>query len=200
MSNVLVIESSARQQGSVSRRLAGEFIERWKAANPADQVVVRDVAANPLPHLDLDLLGGWMKPVEEQSDAEKAADARSRALIAELQAADVVVLTAPMYNFGVPSTLKAWVDHVCRAGVTFRYTENGPVGLLDGKRGVVVSARGGIHAGQPHDHVEPYLVSVLKFIGISEVDCVHAEGINLGAELAEKGVSAARDALQAVAA
>lgn len=198
MANILVVESSARREGSVSRRLAEEFIQRWLAANPADQIVVRDVAAQPLPHLDMHLLGGWMKPAAEQSAEEQAADARSRALIAELQAADVLVLSTPMYNFGIPSTLKAWLDHVLRAGMTFRYSENGPVGLLEGKRGVVISARGGVYAGTAIDFVEPYLQQALKFIGITEVECVHAEGMNLGESAAASGVAQARSSLEAI--
>src|SRR5699024_9065362 len=106
---------------------------------------VRDLAKQPLPHLDMDLLGGWMKPADQQNAAEQAAAQRSDALVAELKAADVLVLAAPMYNFAIPSTLKAWLDHVLRAGVTFQYTANGPQGLLTGKRAYVLTARGGIY-------------------------------------------------------
>ena len=126
MSRVLVIESSARQQGSVSRELTRQFIGNWQAAHPADQIQIRDLAVEPVPHLDATLLGGWMTPSEQQSEAEKAALARSNQLTDELLAADVLVLAAPMYNFAIPSTLKAWLDHVLRAGVTFKYTETGP--------------------------------------------------------------------------
>ena len=115
MSRILVIESSARQQGSVSRELTQQFIANWQAAHPADQIQVRDLAAEPVPHLDATLLGGWMTPSEQQSEAEKAALARSNQLTDELLAADVLVLAAPMYNFAIPSTLKAWLDHVRRA-------------------------------------------------------------------------------------
>ncbi len=198
MATVLVIESSARQSGSVSRSLSADFIAHWQLANPQDQVIVRDVAGQPLPHLDQHLLGGWMKPVAEQSAQEQAADARSHALIAELQAADVLVIAAPMYNFGVPSTLKAWVDHVLRAGATFRYGEAGPVGLLSGKRAVLISARGGVYAGTPIDFVEPYLLQVLRFIGITEVECVRAEGLNMGEGVAAAGLAQARSSLQAI--
>ena len=199
MSRVLVIESSARQQGSVSRELTQQFIAQWHAANPADQIQVRDVAANPLPHLDLTLLGGWMTPAEQQSDAEKAALARSNELTEELLAADVLVLAAPMYNFSIPSTLKAWLDHVLRAGVTFKYTETGPQGLLTGKRAFVLTARGGIYAGSALDHQEPYLRQALAFIGIHDVQFIHAEGMNMGGEFLEKGLAQAKAKLAEVA-
>ncbi|MFV3089067.1 FMN-dependent NADH-azoreductase [Ectopseudomonas mendocina] len=199
MSRILVIESSARQQGSVSRELTQQFIANWQAAHPADQVQVRDLAAEPVPHLDATLLGGWMTPSEQQSDAEKAALARSNQLTDELLAADVLVLAAPMYNFAIPSTLKAWLDHVLRAGVTFKYTETGPQGLLTGKRAFVLTARGGIYAGSGLDHQEPYLRQALAFIGIHDVQFIHAEGLNLGAEFSEKGLAQAKAKLAEVA-
>ncbi|TRO38444.1 FMN-dependent NADH-azoreductase [Pseudomonas sp. ALS1131] len=199
MSHVLVIESSARQQGSVSRELTQQFIAKWQATHLADQIQVRDLAAEPVPHLDATLLGGWMTPSEQQSEAEKAALARSNQLTDELLAADVLVLAAPMYNFAIPSTLKAWLDHVLRAGVTFKYTETGPQGLLTGKRAFVLTARGGIYAGSGLDHQEPYLRQALAFIGIHDVQFIHAEGLNLGAEFSEKGLAQAKAKLAEVA-
>lgn len=199
MSRVLVIESSARQQGSVSRDLTQQFIATWKAAHPADLVQVRDLAIDPVPHLDATLLGGWMTPSEQQSEAEKAALARSNQLTDELLAADVLVLAAPMYNFAIPSTLKAWLDHVLRAGVTFKYTDTGPQGLLTGKRAFVLTARGGIYAGSGLDHQEPYLRQALAFIGIHDVQFIHAEGLNMGAEFSEKGLAQAKAKLAEVA-
>ncbi|MGK4340093.1 FMN-dependent NADH-azoreductase [Ectopseudomonas oleovorans] len=199
MSRILVIESSARQQGSVSRELTRQFIGNWQAAHPADQIQIRDLAVEPVPHLDATLLGGWMTPSEQQNDAEKAALARSNQLTDELLAADVLVLAAPMYNFAIPSTLKAWLDHVLRAGVTFKYTETGPQGLLTGKRAFVLTARGGIYAGSALDHQEPYLRQVLAFIGIHDVQFIHAEGLNLGAEFSEKGLAQAKAKLAEVA-
>ncbi|MEW6460325.1 FMN-dependent NADH-azoreductase [Ectopseudomonas khazarica] len=199
MSRILVIESSARQQGSVSRELTQQFIGNWQAAHPADQIQVRDLAVDPVPHLDATLLGGWMTPSEQQSEAEKAALARSNLLTDEVLAADVLVLAAPMYNFAIPSTLKAWLDHVLRAGVTFKYTETGPQGLLTGKRAFVLTARGGIYAGSALDHQEPYLRQALAFIGIHDVQFIHAEGLNLGAEFSEKGLAQARAKVAEVA-
>jgi FMN-dependent NADH-azoreductase len=192
MANVLVIESSARQQGSVSRQLTAQFIANWSAANPADQLKVRDLAVDQVPHLDANLLGGWMTPAGQQTEAEQAALALSNTLTDELLAADVLVLAAPMYNFAIPSTLKAWLDHVLRAGVTFKYTETGPQGLLSGKRAFVLTARGGIYAGSAQDHQEPYLRQALAFIGIHDVSFIHAEGLNLGGEFMEKGLNQAK--------
>ncbi len=192
MATVQIIESSARQQGSVSRELTAQFIAAWQAAHPGDQIKVRDLAVDQVPHLDANLLGGWMTPAEQQSEAEQAALALSTLLTDEVLAADVLVLAAPMYNFAIPSTLKAWLDHVLRAGVTFKYTETGPQGLLSGKRAFVLTARGGIYAGSNLDHQEPYLRQALAFIGIHDVSFIHAEGLNLGGDFLEKGVSQAK--------
>jgi FMN-dependent NADH-azoreductase len=192
MANVLVIESSARQQGSVSRQLTAQFIANWSAANPSDQIKVRDLAVDQVPHLDANLLGGWMTPAEQQSEAERSALALSNLLTGELLAADVLVLAAPMYNFAIPSTLKSWLDHVLRAGVTYQYTETGPQGLLSGKRAFVLTARGGIYAGGTQDHQEPYLRQALAFVGIHDVSFIHAEGLNLGGDFLEKGLNQAK--------
>jgi FMN-dependent NADH-azoreductase len=199
MSRVLIIESSARQQDSVSRQLTQQFISQWQAAHPADQITVRDLAINPVPHLDSTLLGGWMKPAEQRNEIEQLALERSNQLTDELVAADVLVLAAPMYNFAIPSTLKAWFDHVLRAGVTFKYGETGPQGLLTGKRAYVLTARGGIYAGGSLDHQEPYLRQVLGFVGIHDVTFIHAEGLNMGGDFLEKGLNQAKAKLAQVA-
>ncbi|MEB0008441.1 FMN-dependent NADH-azoreductase [Pseudomonas sp. MH9.2] len=199
MSRVLIIESSARQQDSVSRQLTQQFISQWQVAHPADQITVRDLAINPVPHLDSTLLGGWMKPAEQRNETEQLALERSTQLTDELVAADVLVLAAPMYNFAIPSTLKAWFDHVLRAGVTFKYGETGPQGLLIGKRAYVLTARGGIYAGSSLDHQEPYLRQVLGFVGIHDVTFIHAEGLNMGGDFLEKGLNQAKAKLAQVA-
>lgn len=199
MSRVLIIESSARQQGSVSRQLTQQFIGQWQVEHPADQISVRDLATNPVPHLDSNLMGGWMKPAEQRNEVEQFALERSNQLTDELVAADVLVLAAPMYNFAIPSTLKAWFDHVLRAGVTFKYGETGPQGLLTGKRAYVLTARGGIYAGSPLDHQEPYLRQVLGFVGIHDVTFIHAEGLNMGGDFLEKGLNQAKAKLAQIA-
>ena len=199
MSNVLIIESSARQQGSFSRQLTQQFVSQWQAAHPADQVTLRDLALNPVPHLDANLLGGWMKPEAQRNADEQSSLQRSNELTDELLAADVLMLAAPMYNFAIPSTLKAWLDHVLRAGVTFKYTETGPQGLLTGKKAYVLTARGGLYAGSTSDHQEPYLRQVLAFVGIHDVTFIHAEGLNLGGDFQEKGLNQAKARLTAIA-
>lgn len=199
MSRVLIIESSARQHDSISRQLTRDFIAQWQSAHPTDAITLRDLAANPVPHLDETLLGGWMKPQEQRTAEELKALQRSNELTDELLAADVLVMAAPMYNFTIPSTLKAWLDHVLRAGITFKYTETGPQGLLTGKRAYVLTARGGIHAGGASDHQEPYLRQVMAFIGIHDVTFIHAEGLNMGGDFHDKGLNQAKAKLAAVA-
>lgn len=198
MSRMLVIESSARQEGSVSRQLTRRLVDAWQARHAADTVVWRGLAAQPVPHLDADLLQAWMQPADQLSTPQQQALQRSDRLIEELLAADVLVIAAPMYNFMIPSTLKAWFDHVLRAGVTFRYGANGPEGLLRGKRAVVLTARGGIYAGGPQDLQEPYLRQLLAFIGIHQVDFVHAEGQSLGQPLQQEGLDKALGQLAAL--
>lgn len=198
MSRILVIESSARQQGSVSRELTRQFIGNWQAAHPADQIQIRDLAVErsaPRCHP-----AGWLDDSERAAErCREGCPGLPNQLTDELLAADVLVLAAPMYNFAIPSTLKAWLDHVLRAGVTFKYTETGPQGLLTGKRAFVLTARGGIYAGSALDHQEPYLRQVLAFIGIHDVQFIHAEGLNLGAEFSEKGLAQAKAKLAEVA-
>ena len=199
MSHVLIIESSARQQDSFSRQLTQQFIQQWREAHPGDTITVRDLAMSPVPHLDANLLGGWMKPEAQRSAEEQASLQRSNELTDELLAADVLVMAAPMYNFAIPSTLKAWLDHVLRAGVTFKYTESGPQGLLTGKKAYVLTARGGIYAGSTADHQEPYLRQVMAFVGIHDVTFIHAEGMNLGGDFQEKGLNQAKVRLSELA-
>ncbi len=197
-STLLYINSSARGEGSVSNRLAGEFVRRWQAAHPQGRVVERDLGAEPLPHLDEALLGALFTPAENRSAAQAALVARSDALVDELFAADTLVITAPMYNFAIPSTLKAWIDHIARAGRTFRYTESGPVGLVRDRQVYVFTAAGGLHEGGPMDFVEPYLRGMLGFIGLSDVQFVRTEGLALDAESAEAAIAATRDAIPAL--
>jgi len=199
MARVLIIESSARQQDSVSRQLTRQFVEQWRGVHPDDQITVRDLGSDPVPHMDARLLGGWTKPCEQRNDEERAALALSNGLTDELLAADVLVIAAPMYNFAIPSTLKAWFDHVVRAGVTFKYCKTGPQGLLIDKRAVVLTARGGIYTGSKLDHQEPYLRQILGFVGIHDVTFIHAEGLNMGCEFLKKGMNQAIAQLSEIA-
>ena len=196
---ILQINGSARREGANSTRVADAIVARLKAKNLAATVVRRDLASNPCPLLDEAALGALFTPAEQRSPEQVASVAVSDALVAELQAADVLVLGVPMYNFGIPVQLKAWVDGICRVGLTFKYTETGPQGLLSGKRAYVLTARGGIYAGGPADHQEPYLRQALAFVGIHDVTFIHAEGLNMGAEFLEKGLAQAREQLAKVA-
>ena len=143
---------------------------------------MRDLALNPVPHLDAAAFGAFLAKHEVRSAAQRAAVRYSDALIEELRAADVVVVGVPMYNFGIPSALKAYFDQIARAGVTFRYTATGPVGLLTGKQVFVFAARGGLYAGTPKDTQSAYLRDFLGLLGMRDVQFVYAEGLNIGAE------------------
>jgi len=196
--NILQINASARRHGANSTRLANRVVERLLAANPGAQVTLRDLAHDPLPVLDEAALGALFTPAEQRSAEQAALAARFDAAIAELQAADVVVLGVAMYNFGVTVQLKGWIDAIARAGVTFQYTETGPVGLLKDKTVYAACARGGLYRGSANDSQTPYLKSVLGFLGLSDVRFVYAEGLNMGPEAAAKGFAQAEADLDAV--
>ena len=197
MTSILYLNSSVRSTGSVSRQLSGEFIEKLKVAHPGANVVTRDLAANPLPHLTEAMVGAYFTPAEQRSDEQKELIKTSDEVVAELLAADVVVVGAPMYNFSVSSTLKSWIDHVARAGVTFKYTETGPVGLVEGKTVYAACARGGLYRGTPNDSQTPYLKAVLGFLGMKDVHFVYAEGLNMGPDAAAQGFAQAEADLEA---
>ncbi|MBV8037175.1 NAD(P)H-dependent oxidoreductase [Roseateles sp.] len=194
--NILQINSSVRRlqddQGSVSTRLANELTAGLRAAHPAATVTVRDFAVSPLPALDEATLGALFTPAEARNAEQAARVALNDQLIAELFAADAVVIGVPMINFNVSAQLKNWIDAIARAGVTFKYGEQGPIGLVTGKKVYVVSARGGIHRDQPTDQVVPYLRTVLAFLGMTDVEFIYAEGLNMGPEIAGRGLSSAR--------
>jgi FMN-dependent NADH-azoreductase len=179
MTTLLRIDSSASGENSKSRQLANEFIEKWLAKNPDGNVVVRDVDANPLPHFTSETLGALFTPEENRSAEQKAIVAIGDELISEIEAADVVTVSAPMYNFGIPSTLKSYFDYIARAGRTFKYTEPGPVGLLN-KDAYVFVASGSFLAETPMDHQVPYLNTFLGFIGITVKETFIAGGQALG--------------------
>jgi FMN-dependent NADH-azoreductase len=186
--NLLHVDSSALGAHSVSRELTAALVEAWKRRNPGAPVVYRDVAANPLPH--------WV-PL---ADANDPAVRSNEEVLQEFLAADTVVIGAPMYNFGIPSSLKAWIDRIAVAGKTFRYTANGPEGLLGGKKIVIVSSRGGIYSqGSPFaaaDFQEAYLRQVFGFLGVTDIEFVRAEGVNLGAEQKAQALASAHESIQ----
>ncbi|MBX3626588.1 MAG: FMN-dependent NADH-azoreductase [Rhizobacter sp.] len=185
--NVLQINSSARTTGSHSTRLAGDIVQRLGAAT----LTVRDLGKQPLPALDEAALGALFTPAEQRTPAQAARVAQDDALIAEVQAADVLVLGVPMYNFGVPAALKNWIDAIARAGVTFKYTDKGPIGLLTGKKVYVALARGGLYRDTPADSQVPYLKSVLGFLGMTDVTFFYAEGLAMGPEAEKKALASA---------
>ena len=176
MTKALIINSAATGEASVSKKLTAEFARRLERREPSVEIKVRDVGAEPLPHLTAETYLGVRG--EPKTEAEHATRALSDALIAELQEADLIVIGSPMYNFGMSSTLKTWFDHVVRAGVTFRYTESGSVGLVNGKKAIVVESRAGQYSEGPLGHMdnqEPHLRTLLGFIGIEDVTYVRAE-------------------------
>ncbi|EFM20754.1 FMN-dependent NADH-azoreductase [Pantoea eucalypti] len=193
MSKVLVLKSSILAGYSQSSQLADFYVEQAKAQGK--EVTVRDLAANPIPVLDGELVGAMRPSDTPLSPRQQEALDLSDELIAELQAHDEIVIAAPMYNFNIPTQLKNYFDLIARAGVTFRYTEAGPEGLVKGKTAVVISSRGGIHKDTPTDLLTPYVKLFLGFIGITDVEFVFAEGIAYGPEVASKATAEAKDAI-----
>ena len=178
--NILQINSSARRETSYSTRLADRLVARLKETAPDATLTRRDLGRTPHPVLDEAALGALFTPADARTPEQAARVAQDDALIAEIQAADVVVLGVPMYNFGVPAPLKNWIDAISRAGVTFRYTEQGPEGLLKGKKVYVALTRGGKYRNTPADTQVPYLTTVFAFLGLVDVHYVYAEGLSMG--------------------
>jgi FMN-dependent NADH-azoreductase len=193
---LLHINSSPLGTQSVSRELTRRTVAEWQAAHPGTTVEVLDLAQDAPPHLDLDSLGFRLGPdAAGLSEVQKRENARSEQLVSQFLAADVIVVGAPMYNFGIPSQLKAWIDRIAQAGRTFTYTEKGPQGLAGGKTVIVASSRGGVYSTNPAlaglDHQESYLKTVFGFFGITDVRFVRAEGVAMGEAAKAKALSAA---------
>jgi FMN-dependent NADH-azoreductase len=188
---IMQINASARTNGANSTRLADIITTRLKVKNPEAEVVLRDLATNPHPVLDEPALAALFTPPAQRTPEQAARVALDDALIAELKSADVIVVGVPMYNFGVPVQLKTWIDAVARAGETFRYSEQGPVGLVTGKKVYVALARGGLYRNTPADTQVPYLKSILAFLGMADIEFIYAEGLAMGAEFAKKGFAEA---------
>jgi FMN-dependent NADH-azoreductase len=193
MSNILIIDSAATGESSVSRRLTRAAAETLATRDPHADIVLRDVGANPVPHLSEATVPAIRAGIVESDEAREAL-ALSDALVDELKAADLIVIGAPMYNFGMPSTLKAWFDHVLRARLTFRYTEAGPEGLLKGKKAIVLVARAGFYSEGPAaamDSQEPHIRTLLGFMGIEDVTFVRAEKLAFGPDAADAAIGEA---------
>ncbi|EOX4840454.1 FMN-dependent NADH-azoreductase [Vibrio alginolyticus] len=194
MSRVLALKSSILGDYSQSNKLVENFIKNVDQ----DKLTVRDLAANPLPVLDF-AVATALRTTEGLSQEQQAVVDLSDTLIEEVKAADTLVIAAPMYNFTIPTQLKNWIDLIARAGVTFKYTESGVQGLIEGKKAIVVTTRGGIHKDSPTDNVTPYLRTVLGFVGITDVEFVYAEALNMGEDAAAKGISEAQSQLATMA-
>lgn len=190
---LLHISSSLFGAKGNSRQLADHFIQQWQQQHPQGVVVERDLAAQPVPHLDGETLMANVTATDQRTEAQQKQAALADNLIEELMSSDLLVLSVPMYNFGIPSTLKAWIDNVARAGTTFRYTANGPEGLVKNTRAIVLAARGGAYQGTPADTQTPYLKTLLGFLGITDVEFVYAEKLNMQADKAPAIMEAARD-------
>jgi FMN-dependent NADH-azoreductase len=197
--NILQVNSSARTDASVSTRLANELVERLVAANPGAHVVRRDLQRQPLAELDEAALQALFTPADQRTPAQAARVAQDDALIAEVQAADVVVLGVPMINFAITAQLKNWIDAISRAKVTFQYTASGPEGLLKGKKVYAVLARGGKYRDSAADSQVPYLRQVLGFLGMTDIEFIYAEGLAMGPEAEAAALAEARSRIAELA-
>jgi FMN-dependent NADH-azoreductase len=191
MKTLLQINASLFGANGQSTRMAERFVAAWRDANPGSRLIVRDIGTNPVPHLDAARFGAFTAPADARTSEQEGFVAYSDALIDELKRADVIVLGLPMYNFALPSTLKAYFDQVARSGVTFRYTAKGPEGLLKGKKAYVFAARGGLYAGTPAENQTPYIRQILAFMGIDDVEFVYAEGLAISPARREQGIARA---------
>ena len=197
MAQLLKIQTSLFQNDGQSSQLADTFATQWLANNPGGRIVSRDLASEPTPHLDLARFQAFTTPAEDRTAEQQAVAEYSEQLIEEIKASDVLVLGIPMYNFSVPSTLSSYFDHIARAGITFNYTPEGPKGLLTGKKAYVFITRGGVYGG---DHAQSaYVRQFLGFIGISDVEFIHAEGLAVNEESKQQALDNAHERIAQVA-
>jgi FMN-dependent NADH-azoreductase len=196
--NILQINSSARSNGSESTRLADTIVAKLQAANAGATLVRRDLAADPHPVIDEPTLQALFTPADARTPAQAARVALDDALIAQVQAADAIVIGAPTYNFGVTAQLKSWFDAIARAGVTFKYGPTGPVGLLTGKKVYVALSRGGMHRDAPTDTQLAHIKMFLSFLGMTDVQYIFAEGMGMGPEAVAKAQAQAEAEINAV--
>lgn len=200
MNKLLRITSSILGSNSVSTALSRELVDALRSAGQEFEVTERNFEDEAIPHFDGAWLGALSTPATERTMEQQAKVDFSDRLIAEVQAADTLVIALPMYNFTVPSMLKAWVDHVARAGVTFKYTEKGPTGLLTGKKVYFVATTGGDHEQQPTDFLRPYLTLVMNFLGIPDIEIISASSLNISPEAKAQALTKARADIQNIAA
>ena len=200
MTTLLQVNSSIFSSDGHSTLLANAFVATWRANNQDAQIKVRDLANQPLPHLDAQRVSAFFTQPDVRTPEQQVFIDESDALIDEIKQSEVIVIGLPMYNLGIPSTLKAYFDQIARAGVTFRYTENGPEGLLSGKKVYVFATRGGIYAGTALDSQTRYVRDFLMFLGISDVEFIYAEGLNIGGDAKDKALAGAKQRLAELAA
>jgi len=194
---ILHIDASALGERSESRLLSSDFIQRWGILHPEDEVIQRDIVNTPLPHMDGFTLGSMMTPAAERTSEQQTAANLAEELVQEFLDTDVLVLGVPMYNLGIPSTLKAWVDHISVAGRTFEYTANGPRGLSGDKQVYILSTRGGVYGdNNPMEHQVSYMKTIFGFLGISDVHTIQAEGLNISPENRDQSIAAAHTQIQ----
>lgn len=192
---VLRLDSSIFGSGGASTQLNEQVIETLKSRHGDVEVVHRDLARKPLPHFTVEFIQALGKAPEERTAEEAAQVALADQLIKELREADILVIGAPMYNFTIPTTLKTWMDYVARAGETFKYTENGPVGLVGDAKIYINTSRGGVHKGQPTDGIVPLLKSFFAMMSLTDISVVYAEGLTLGGDSRSKGLAEAERAI-----
>lgn len=200
MKSLLQLNSSIFSSNGHSSQLSDLFVAHWRNNYPDAAIIVRDLANEPLPHLDAHRVSAFFAQPEVRTPEQQVFVDESDALIAEIRQADRIVIGLPMYNFGIPSTLKAYFDHIARAGITFRYTENGPEGLLTGKTVTVFATRGGMYAGTALDTQTSYVHNFLNFLGITDIEFVYVEGLNMGETSKESALTNARLKLAELAA
>ena len=191
MSTILSINSSLFGEVGQSSQLSQQFIQRLLQLQPDAEVISHDLGRDPVPHLNAEVFQGFMLESSERNANQKTAVGLSDQLISELKRADILVFGLPMYNFGIPSTLKAYFDYIARAGITFKYTENGAVGLLEGKKAFVLATRGGLYKGTPLDTETKYMTDFLAFLGINDVQFIYAEGLAMGDERKQQALNSA---------
>lgn len=193
MKRILLIHSSLFSENSVSTEIAQALVGQLSKEHPGSEVTALDLAHGAPPHLAAEEFNSWTVPATERDAAQQALAGISDSLIDQLLSHDVLVLAVPMYNLGIPSTLKAWIDRVARAGKTFAYTSEGPRGLVEGVRAYLVLSRGGQYRGTPLDTQTDYLTSVLGLMGITDVETIFAEGLNMGGDSRRKSIETAKD-------
>ena len=199
MTKILQIHSSIFSNQGQSSQLANQFVAAWQENHADTQVVLRDLSQQTIAHLDATQITAFSTQAEERTPEQQKIVSLSDTLINEIQQADMIVIGLPMYNFGIPSTLKAYFDQIARAGITFRYTEHGPLGLITGKQVFIFAARGGLYAGSALDSESNYVRDFLSFLGLTDIEFIYAEGLNMGDELKNNALTAAKTQIEKLA-